>query len=148
MVEAAQHVRHGQGAGLAVLAQVGQLVPAVRGQRHHRDDPGAQAGQREHDERPAVRQLDHDPVAGPQPKPGQPRQIGANPAQVSRAPGQATPQLDLSQEIKQSASEWGKISPRTRNAVIEGSSEQIIEKYRRYVEDYYKGVAVRGSERQ
>ena len=37
---------------------------------------------------------------------------------------------------------------RTRNAVIEGADEQVIEKYRRYVEDYYKGVSVRGTEKQ
>jgi hypothetical protein len=72
VVEAARSTSGTASAGLAVLAQVGQLVPAVRGQRHDRDDPGAQAGQREHDEGPAVRQLDHDPVAGPQPQPGQP----------------------------------------------------------------------------
>jgi hypothetical protein len=63
VVEVAQHVRNGQGPRLAMPAQVGQLVPAVRGQRHHRHDPGAQAGEREHDELPAVRQLDDDPVA-------------------------------------------------------------------------------------
>jgi len=49
---------------------------------------------------------------------------------------------------KQTAEEWGKISPRTRNAVTEGASEEIIEKYRKYVEDYYKGVAVKGTEQQ
>jgi hypothetical protein len=73
---------------------------------------------------------------------------GSNPARESSAPGQANPQLDLSQQIKQSAAEWGQISPRTRNAVMEGADEQIIEKYRKYVEDYYRGVSVRGTERQ
>ncbi len=63
VVEAAQHVGNGQGAGLAVLAQVGQLVLTVRGQRHDRDDPGAQAAEGEHDELPAVGQLDDDPVS-------------------------------------------------------------------------------------
>jgi hypothetical protein len=81
-------------------------------------------------------------------KQGTPREKGQNPAQQSKAPGQAARQEDLSNEIKQSAAEWGKISPRTRDAVMEGSDEQVVEKYRRYVEDYYKGVAVRGSERQ
>ena len=66
----------------------------------------------------------------------------------SSAPGEAGRQEDLSTQIKETASEWGKISPRARNAVIDGADEQVIEKYRRYVEDYYKGVAVRGSERQ
>jgi hypothetical protein len=49
-----------------VLGQVGQFVLAVRGQRHDRDDPGPQAAQGEHGERPAVGQLDHDPVAAGQ----------------------------------------------------------------------------------
>ena len=34
------------------------------------------------------------------------------------------------------------------DAVMEGADEQIIEKYRKYVEEYYKGVSVRGTERQ
>jgi hypothetical protein len=73
---------------------------------------------------------------------------GSSPAAKSNSPGQSSTQTDVSAQIKESASEWGRISPRTRNAVIEGSSEQVIEKYRRYVEDYYKGVAVKGAERQ
>jgi hypothetical protein len=92
----------------------------------------------------------------PKPNPGQQqgkqqqaaRKAGVNPAAASKAPGQADPQTDLSQEIKETGAEWGKISPRLRDAVIEGSSEQIIEKYRRYVEDYYKGVSQQGTEQR
>jgi hypothetical protein len=73
---------------------------------------------------------------------------GSTAAQQSNSPGAEATQQDLSQQIRQTQSEWGKISPRTRNAVIEGSSEQVLEKYRRYVEEYYKGVAVRGTEQQ
>jgi hypothetical protein len=76
------------------------------------------------------------------------RTSGTNPKPNSVSPGQAGINEDLSKEIKESAAEWGRISPRTRNAVIEGADEQIIEKYRKYVEDYYKGVAVKGTERQ
>ena len=73
---------------------------------------------------------------------------GSNPAAQSNSPGQAGRQEDLSASIKESAAEWGGISPRLRRAVVDGADEQTIEKYRRYVEDYYKGVSVRGSERQ
>jgi hypothetical protein len=73
---------------------------------------------------------------------------GSKPASASRAPGQSQTQEQLSEQIKQTAEEWGRISPRTRNAVTEGASEEIIEKYRKYVEDYYKGVAVKGTEQQ
>ena len=73
---------------------------------------------------------------------------GQNPKQQSVAPGQAGRDQDLSQKIEETAAEWGKISPRTRRAVQEGADEQIVEKYRRYVEDYYRGMATRGAERQ
>ena len=33
--------------------------------------------------------------------------------------------------------------PRLRDAVIEGASETIIEKYRKYVDDYYRSLAER-----
>ena len=32
--------------------------------------------------------------------------------------------------------------------MIEASSEQIIEKYRKYVEDYYKGLSQQGAEQR
>ena len=110
VVEAPQHVRHGQGAGPAVLAQVGQLVPAVRGQRHHRDDPGAQAGQGEHDERPAVRQLDHDPHPGPQPEPGQPGGQRVGPGQQRRVadPGGA---VDQGRRVRPGGGDRGDLGP-------------------------------------
>jgi hypothetical protein len=73
---------------------------------------------------------------------------GQNPKPNSVAPGHAGRDEDLSAKIEETAAEWGKISPRTRAAVQEGADEQIIEKYRRYVEDYYRGMAVRGAERQ
>jgi hypothetical protein len=82
-------------------------------------------------------------------QPGQPRpNNGQKPAEQSGAPGEAAPQTDLSQEIAQSEAEWGRLSPRARDAVIEGASETPIGKYRNLIEDYYRGVATRGSERQ
>jgi len=73
---------------------------------------------------------------------------GQNPKQKSVAPGQAGRDEALSAKIEETAAEWGKISDRTRAAVQEGADEKIIEKYRRYVEDYYRGMATRGAERQ
>jgi hypothetical protein len=88
-------------------------------------------------------------VQNTNPKPGQSKpNRGSTPAANSTAPGQSATQTDLSQTIKETQAEWGNISPRLRNAVIEGSSEQIIEKYRRYVEDYYKGVSQQGTEQR
>ena len=95
VVEVSQYAGHGDGAGLAVLAQVGQLVLAVRGQGHHRHDPGAQAAQGEHGERPAVRQLDHDPVAALEPEfAGEPAGQRVGPGHQGRVadPGRAVDQ--------------------------------------------------------
>ena len=91
---------------------------------------------------------------GPQADPGNREQVvrkktgGSTPKPDSRVPGQVESDLDISQQIAETSAEWGKISPRLRDAVIEGSSEQIIEKYRRYVEDYYKGVSQQGTEQR
>jgi hypothetical protein len=73
---------------------------------------------------------------------------GSMPNPDSQTPGQVNNDQDLSQQIKETSSEWGKISPRLRDAVIEGSTEQIIEKYRRYVDDYYKSVNQQGTEQR
>jgi hypothetical protein len=83
-----------------------------------------------------------------QKQPGQHSTKGATAAAQSSSPGAEARQQDLSSQIKQSAAEWGKISPRSRGAVAEGASENPIEKYRQYIDDYYKGVATRGTERQ
>ena len=89
-----------------------------------------------------------DVQAKPGEKPGNPKENGQNAAQQSTAPGEAARREELNARMEESAAEWGRISPRTRAAVQEGADEQVIEKYRRYVEDYYRGMAVRGAERQ
>ncbi len=66
---------------------------------------------------------------------------GASPAAQSSPPGPAPTNTDLSQAINESSREWGKLSPRTRDAVLESAGEQVLEKYRKLVEDYYRGVS-------
>ncbi|HEV2296422.1 MAG TPA: DUF4175 family protein [Tepidisphaeraceae bacterium] len=66
---------------------------------------------------------------------------GSTPADQSTASGAAPTNTDLSQAISQSEREWGQISKRQRDAVLEGASEQPLEKYRKLVEDYYRGVS-------
>lgn len=50
-------------------------------------------------------------------------------------------------DITEKASEWGHITPRMRDAVIESKSETLVESYRRLIEDYYEGLSTRGSQR-
>jgi hypothetical protein len=51
------------------------------------------------------------------------------------------PNLDLSKEIQESAKEWGGLTARERQAVQEGASEKVIEKYKQFVDDYYRSLS-------
>jgi hypothetical protein len=57
--------------------------------------------------------------------------------------GSATP--DLSADIRQQMTEWGGITPRQREAVIEGAGEQVIDKYKTLVDDYYRSLATKSN---
>jgi hypothetical protein len=78
---------------------------------------------------------------------GQPQQNNAQQAAQNSAVSQAgKPNADLSQKINETAREWGNISPRARDAVIEGATEQIPKKYEKLINDYYRGVSTGGKQ--
>ena len=94
---------------------------------------------------------------GGQPKPD--GQAGGNPGQSSS--NQSTnaasdssladggvPSINQGGDIRQTAREWGGLSPRQRQAVIDGSSDAVVEKYRAMVEDYYRALAERSTDRK
>jgi hypothetical protein len=69
------------------------------------------------------------------------------PAQSSTVtPGQ-TPNTDPTTDIHQNMAEWGGLTPRQRQAVIEGSSETVIQKYNGLIDDYYRSLATKATER-
>ena len=72
-------------------------------------------------------------------------QAGMTPVANSNngGPGAGTP--DLSADIKQKMTEWGGITPRQREAVIEGAGEQVIDKYKTLVDDYYRTLATKSN---
>ncbi|MCC6422548.1 MAG: hypothetical protein IT447_03650 [Phycisphaerales bacterium] len=92
----------------------------------------------------------------PKPQPGdpsnqQPGQSQPNhaqtPAQSSTvSPGQSA-NPDPTTDIHQNMAEWGGLTPRQRQAVIEGSNETIIQKYKGLVDDYYRSLATKATER-
>jgi hypothetical protein len=114
----------------------------------------------------AQQQMANNPSQQPKPgqKPGE-QQPGQQPGQ-QQANGQGNPQqnngqqaaqnstvsqggranADTSAKITETAREWGNISPRLRDAVIDGANEQIPEKYKKMIEDYYRGVATGGKQ--
>lgn len=71
---------------------------------------------------------------------------GSVPSARSATPGPGgSSRADLSRDMRQTAAEWGAVSPRLRDAVLESAGEKVIEQYRRFVEDYYRAVAEQGA---
>ena len=76
----------------------------------------------------------------------QPAEVQA-PAQGER-PGQSSPSAaDLSKDIQEKLAEWGQLTPRQRAAVMEGADEVGLEKYRKLVDDYYRTLATKATEK-
>ncbi len=69
-------------------------------------------------------------------------------ANQSTAPPGADTTADLSQDIEEKMKEWGGITKRQRDAVIENSGETVVEKYKKLVYDYYQTLATKETERK
>lgn len=65
----------------------------------------------------------------------------STPARSSNVTGSAQTQTDLSQDIHQSMKEWGGLTDRQRQAVLQGANDAVIEKYKSLVDDYYRALA-------
>jgi hypothetical protein len=93
-----------------------------------------------------------DKMKGPTPGQGQP-QVASGPKNdgSNSPPGKSgkvsdggkgdAPDLDLSKQIQESAKEWGGLTAREREAVQEGAGEKVIEKYKKFVDDYYRSLS-------
>jgi hypothetical protein len=53
-----------------------------------------------------------------------------------------------SKDIRTDASEWGHLTPRERQAIIEGVGDTIISKYKKITDDYYEMMGKKGSEQR
>jgi len=122
-----------------IILDLDGLIDQARKQECQPGQPDPQMAQKpgeKKEQRPTGVQANNQGKPG-QAKPSQ----GKTPAANSSPPGPAATNTDLSQAINESSREWGKLSPRTRDADLEGASEQVLEKYRKLVEDYYRGVS-------
>jgi hypothetical protein len=83
-------------------------------------------------------------------QPGQQSQPNhaSTPASGDKATASAENNADLAKELKETAENWGQISPRLHDAVIEGANEKVPDKYRSLVEDYYRSLATKATEKQ
>jgi hypothetical protein len=93
-------------------------------------------------------QQDQQANAQNQGKQGQQQMGQKTPAQDSTAGVRKQgAQEDLAKQIQETMQEWGGLTPRQRAAVIDGKNETVIETYRKLVEDYYKSLSTKSSER-
>ena len=70
---------------------------------------------------------------------------GAKAAANSKSAGGGTGQANAGKDIRETAEEWGRISPRLRGPVLESRDETIVERYRRLIEDYTQAVSTEAS---
>jgi hypothetical protein len=80
-------------------------------------------------------------------KPGTSSNGGMSPASDSSLSGAERAEADLAKDIKERMAEWGGLTPREREAVMEGASDKPIKKYERLVEDYYRELAKKATQR-
>jgi hypothetical protein len=73
----------------------------------------------------------------------QAKSAGRSPAQMSVAghdvDTSGTPTTDITQSLK----EWGNLSPRQRQAVIEAASEKPVQKFKEFIDEYYQALGNR-----
>ena len=128
-----------------IVVNLGDLIEMARKkQAQSQSDPNPQKS-------PAESMAKAKPDSGVKPQnqqqadAGVQKVTGQKPAQddTHGPPGSAT--ADRTTEIRQSASEWGAVSPRTRQAVIDGATEQPIDKYKTLVDDYYRSLATKAN---
>lgn len=80
-----------------------------------------------------------------QPKDAQNPGTQSNPNDVVRGSNENGSNLA---DLKETAENWGQVSPRLKDAVVEGATEKVPEKYRSLVQDYYRSLATKATERK
>jgi len=69
-----------------------------------------------------------------------PKRQGANPATANN-PGPGLTDQDINAKLDELKDSWGKLSPRQRAAVLEGPTDKTIQKFKDYVDGYYRTLA-------
>jgi hypothetical protein len=91
------------------------------------------------------------PGQGEQPanqgQPGQSSMKGGNtPAGQSTMRGGPGGDGGPPRDIVETARNWGALTPRQRQAVLDSASDQVLEKYRRLTDEYYRAMAEKATE--
>jgi hypothetical protein len=132
-----------------ILINLDHLIDMARQQQAQAQSrPGQQQGEGQQQQRPGQQQqpagqqqVGRDP--GTQSQPNQ----GTQAAQNERGGGTQNNNTS-GRDIRENASEWGEISKRLRDAVIEGKNDTVIQKYKALTDRYYEAVGKKGSEQR
>ena len=73
---------------------------------------------------------------------------GTTPAGSEKMSAGGNTTADTSKDIRETAQEWGHLSARERQAIIEGTNDTIISKYKKLTEDYYTAMGKKGAEQR
>jgi hypothetical protein len=86
--------------------------------------------------------------ANSKPQTAQNKPNSKNPA-VESMPGVGSqkPETDVTKNIREEASEWGGLTPRQREAILQGGDDQVLEEYRKLVDDYWRALSTKAKER-
>jgi hypothetical protein len=80
-------------------------------------------------------------IAKGRPKGANAQQTGQTPAGDSTTSQGPKADADPSKPFKEFRDMWGALSPRERQAVMEGAGERMFPKYEKYLKDYYRELA-------
>lgn len=132
-----------------ILVDLDLMIDAARKQQ---PKPSQAKGQKPGQKKPGAQPGQGEGKGQQQAKEGK---SGKQPGSASEGGEQAATESSLNpgdrkdvegRDIRESAAEWGGLTQREREAVLEGASETTIKKYERLVEDYYRELAKKATE--
>ncbi|MBC8106945.1 MAG: hypothetical protein H7Z14_10175, partial [Anaerolineae bacterium] len=86
--------------------------------------------------------------ANSKPQTAQNKTNASNPAAESM-PGvdSQKPETDVTKNIKEELAEWGALTPRQREAILQGGDDQVLGEYRKLVDDYWRALSTKAKDR-
>ena len=121
-----------------IVTDLDQMIELARQQQQRSSSkPGQNPGQKM--DQPTGAPGQQSVASGPKNQGAQ--NPATNAGRVSNNGQGSAPDSDLSKQIAESAKEWGGITARDRQAVQESATEKVIEKYKSFVDDYYRSLS-------
>ncbi len=124
-----------QSSSSSAAGKPGQPQPGQPGSpRGVQQQPGQPAGQPNQPGQPAGQQ------------PGQPEPGQSNQGDEQNGEGPAAGEADLSSELEETLAEWGNLTPRERQAILDTKTDRPLESYRELVEAFNRALSEKEDE--